>query len=72
MILTWDALLGFRNPAGEWGHMGLGTLVLLANAALLWLYSMSCHSCRHADRRPADPFLQAPDALQGLDLRVAS
>ena len=48
MILTWDAILGFRNPQGEWGHMGLGTLVLLANAALLWLYSLSCHSCRHA------------------------
>jgi hypothetical protein len=28
--------------------MGLGTLVLLANAALLWAYSLSCHSCRHA------------------------
>jgi hypothetical protein len=27
--------------------MGLGTLVLLANAALLWAYSLSCHSCRH-------------------------
>ena len=48
VILSWDAILGFRNPAGEWGHMGLGTLVLLANATLLWLYSMSCHSCRHA------------------------
>src|SRR3954463_15996935 len=47
-VLTWDAILGFRNPQGEWGHMGLGTLVLLANAALLWLYSLSCHSCRHA------------------------
>ena len=48
VILTWDAILGFRNPQGDWGHMGLGTLVLLANAALLWLYSLSCHSCRHA------------------------
>jgi hypothetical protein len=48
LILTWDAILGFRNPQGEWGHMGVGTLVLLANAALLWLYSLSCHSCRHA------------------------
>jgi hypothetical protein len=28
--------------------MGLGTLVLLGNATLLWLYSLSCHSCRHA------------------------
>src|SRR4051812_47969239 len=48
VILTWDAILAFRNPAGEWGHMGLGTLVLLANATMLWLYSLSCHSCRHA------------------------
>ena len=48
VILTWDAILGFRNPQGEWGHMGVGTLVLLTNAALLWLYSLSCHSCRHA------------------------
>jgi hypothetical protein len=48
VILSWDAILGFRNAQGEWGHMGLGTLVLLANATLLWLYSLSCHSCRHA------------------------
>ena len=27
--------------------MGLGTLVLLANAVLLGLYTFSCHSCRH-------------------------
>jgi hypothetical protein len=47
IILTWDAILGFRNAAGQWGHMGLGTLVLLANAVLLWLYTASCHSCRH-------------------------
>jgi hypothetical protein len=46
-ILTYDAVLAFRDEAGAWGHMGLGTLVLLANAALLWLYSLSCHSCRH-------------------------
>jgi hypothetical protein len=48
VILSWDAILGFRNADGEWGHMGLGTLVLLTNATLLWLYSLSCHSCRHA------------------------
>ncbi|WP_167760467.1 hypothetical protein [Blastococcus sp. CT_GayMR16] len=47
VILTYDAVLAFRNEEGEWGHMGLGTLVLLTNAALLWLYSLSCHSCRH-------------------------
>ena len=27
--------------------MGLGTLVLIVNAGLLWLYSLSCHACRH-------------------------
>jgi hypothetical protein len=47
VILTYDAVLAFRDPDGAWGHMGLGTLVLLANAVLLWLYSLSCHSCRH-------------------------
>lgn len=47
VILTWDAILGFRDASGAWGHMGLGTLVLLANAILLWLYTASCHSCRH-------------------------
>ncbi len=47
VVLTYDAVLAFRDETGEWGHMGLGTLVLLANAALLWLYSLSCHSCRH-------------------------
>jgi hypothetical protein len=40
-------VLAFRDERGEWFHMGLGTLVLLTNAALLWLYSLSCHSCRH-------------------------
>jgi hypothetical protein len=48
VILSWDAILAFRDSGGEWGHMGLGTLVLIVNAALLWLYSLSCHSCRHA------------------------
>ncbi|HEX2075985.1 MAG TPA: hypothetical protein VHF92_19575 [Geodermatophilus sp.] len=47
VVLTYDAVLAFRDGEGEWGHMGVGTLVLLANAALLWLYSLSCHSCRH-------------------------
>jgi hypothetical protein len=47
-FLTYDAVIAFRSYGGQWGHMGLGTLVLVANAALLWLYSLSCHACRHA------------------------
>ncbi|AEW96317.1 hypothetical protein [Streptantibioticus cattleyicolor] len=46
-VLTYDAVLAFRDPGGAWGHMGLGTLVLLANIALIWAYTLSCHSCRH-------------------------
>ena len=47
VILFYDAVLTFRDETGAWGHMGLGTLVFLANATLLALYSLSCHSCRH-------------------------
>ncbi len=46
-ILTYDAVLAWRNPAGQWGHAGIGTLVLLANIVLIWAYTLSCHSCRH-------------------------
>ncbi|GAC1328081.1 MAG: hypothetical protein NVSMB13_14930 [Mycobacteriales bacterium] len=45
VILTYDAFVAFDFD-GEFG-MGLGTVVLLINATLLWLYSLSCHSCRH-------------------------
>jgi hypothetical protein len=47
LILSYDAILAFRDEDGEWGHMGLGTLLMLANVALIWLYTLSCHSCRH-------------------------
>ena len=47
-LLTIDAVLAFRNAEGQWGHMSIGTLVLILNATFLWGYSASCHSCRHA------------------------
>ncbi|WP_443066357.1 hypothetical protein [Streptomyces sp. NBC_01262] len=47
VVLTYDAVLGFRDERGEWGHMGLGTLFLLVNIVLIWAYTASCHSCRH-------------------------
>ncbi|MFZ3559616.1 MULTISPECIES: hypothetical protein [unclassified Streptomyces] len=46
-ILTYDTVLSFRDENYEWGHMGLGTLVFLLNIALIWAYTISCHSCRH-------------------------
>jgi hypothetical protein len=47
-ILTFDTVLTFRDEEGEWGHMGLGSLIFIANIVLIWLYTLSCHSCRHA------------------------
>ena len=46
LFLWWDVVKAFRFPGGF--GMGVGTLVLLVNAALLSLYTLSCHSCRHA------------------------
>ena len=50
VILTYDAIISYRrvvDGVDEWGHMSVGSLVLTLSAAMLWLYSMSCHSCRH-------------------------
>jgi hypothetical protein len=58
VILTWDAIVAFDFPDGF--GMGLGTLVLLVNAALLWLYTLSCHSCRHLCGGGVDVFSKAP------------
>jgi hypothetical protein len=47
LVLSFDVVLAFRNEEGEWGHAGLGTLVLLVNIVLIWGYTLGCHSCRH-------------------------
>jgi hypothetical protein len=47
LVLSFDTVLTFRNEDGEWGHMGLGSLIFIANVVLIWLYTLSCHSCRH-------------------------
>ena len=47
LILTYDTVLTFRDEDGNWGHMGLGSLVFLVNIVFIWLYTLSCHSCRH-------------------------
>src|SRR5690625_7369866 len=34
---------------GEHGFgIGLGNIILLVNVVMLWAYTLSCHSCRHA------------------------
>jgi len=57
-FLWWDAPMAFRFPTGF--GIGLGTIVLIANAALLTLYTLSCHSCRHLCGGSLDTFKQAP------------
>jgi hypothetical protein len=47
VLLYYNALLTFRDAEGDWGHLGVGTVIFLTNATLLALYSFSCHSCRH-------------------------
>jgi hypothetical protein len=46
LVLTYDAILAFHMPGIGFG-VGVGTIVLVVNAALLWLYTLSCHACRH-------------------------
>jgi len=47
VFLTYDAIISFKNAQGQWGHMSVGSLVLLVSSSLLWFYSLSCHTCRH-------------------------
>jgi hypothetical protein len=49
LILSYDVVLAFGPAEGEPDgiHMGLGTLLMLVNVVLIWLYTLSCHSCRH-------------------------
>ena len=48
VLLTIDAVAAFSQPGvGDGWGISVGTVVLLANAVFLWLYSLSCHACRH-------------------------
>jgi hypothetical protein len=49
LILSWDVVLAFGPAPGEPDgiHMGLGTVLMLVNVVFIWLYQLSCHSCRH-------------------------
>jgi hypothetical protein len=45
LINTYDAIIAFRSPGGF--GFGLGNVILVGNVVMLWLYTASCHSCRH-------------------------
>jgi hypothetical protein len=48
-FLTFETVLAFGPAEGESSgvHMGLGSLFFVINSVLIWLYTLSCHSCRH-------------------------
>lgn len=48
VVNTIDAIIPlFHGTDGGFG-LGVGNLVLITNVVLLWAYTASCHSCRHA------------------------
>ena len=59
VILTIDAIESFRQPGLGIG-ISVGTAVLCVNATLLWLYSLSCHACRHLCGGGVKQFSKAP------------
>ena len=60
VILTIDAVMAFRLPGDGGIGFSLGTLVLVVNAVLLWMYSLSCHACRHLCGGNVDTFSKSP------------
>jgi hypothetical protein len=57
-FLWWDAVRAFSFDDGI--GVGVGTIVLILNASLLSLYSLSCHSCRHLVGGTLDVFSRHP------------
>jgi hypothetical protein len=45
LVNTYDAILAFDTPTGF--RVGVGNIILVVNITLLWVYTLSCHSCRH-------------------------
>jgi hypothetical protein len=59
VILNIDVVVAFQQP-GQGIGISVGTVVLAINAALLWLYSLSCHACRHLCGGGVKQFSKAP------------
>jgi len=48
IINTYDAITAFHSDDTASGFgFGLGNVILVVNVILLWVYTLSCHSCRH-------------------------
>jgi hypothetical protein len=47
VINTYDAIVAFHSEETHGFGFGLGNVILLGNVIMLWIYTLSCHSCRH-------------------------
>lgn len=47
VINTYDAIIAFHSEKTGGFGFGLGNVILVTNVVLLWIYTISCHSCRH-------------------------
>jgi hypothetical protein len=61
-ILSYDAVLSFIFPTatGQALGIGLGSVIMTVNVALITLYTVSCHSCRHLCGGYLDRFHRRP------------
>jgi hypothetical protein len=46
LVNTYDAVLAYLPESGGF-RIGLGSLILTVNVAMLWGYTLGCHACRH-------------------------
>lgn len=62
IINTYDMVIGFQSGIGEAATFGfgLGNIILVINVIALWLYTLSCHSCRHVTGGRLKHFSRAP------------
>ena len=48
VINSYDAIVAFHSDNGPGGFgFGLGNVIMVGNVIMLWVYTVSCHSCRH-------------------------
>ncbi|CAM2893889.1 hypothetical protein [Skermania piniformis] len=47
LINIYDAVRSFHGVDGQAFGFGLGTVIIWINVVCLWLYTLSCHACRH-------------------------
>ena len=46
LLNVYDGTQAFHGKDGGFG-IGLGTLIIWINLVMLWMYTLSCHACRH-------------------------